>query len=196
MSIQRFCANAGYRKTERRTIMENDGIFLCDESRLDMLDAFYGEVTLFLERTVNYPRWAHGVYPGRESAERAIQAGVQYLCLREGRAAGAFVLSTDPQGDYSSGDWKVPLSLGEYMVIHTLAVLPAFYNRGIGGQIIRFCLEKAKAEGFSAVRLDVVPDNLPARRLYEREGFTFAGERDLKRGIPGSPIFALYEKNL
>lgn len=39
------------------------------------------------------------------------------------------------------------------------------------------------------------PSNTPARRLYEKIGFTFAGEKDLLRGIEDIPEFALYELN-
>ncbi len=158
-----------------------------------MLEEFYGKVTDHLSRTVNYPRWTPGVYPGRESIGRAIREGVQYMCLDRDAVAGAFILNCDPQGDYSEGDWKLSLRDGEYMVLHTLAVLPELSGRGIGKYIVGWCIEQAKAEGFRALRVDAVPDNIPARRLYESMGFVFAGERDLRRGIEGIPKFALYE---
>ncbi len=37
--------------------------------------------------------------------------------------------------------------------------------------------------------------NYPARQLYEKKGFTFAGDADLDRGIEEIPIFSLYELN-
>ena len=43
--------------------------------------------------------------------------------------------------------------------------------------------------------MDVVPDNYPAQKLYTRLGFTFAGEKDLERGIPEIPAFRLFEYN-
>jgi RimJ/RimL family protein N-acetyltransferase len=43
------------------------------------------------------------------------------------------------------------------------------------------------------VRVDVVPGNFPARNLYEKMGFTYAGEYDLKRGIEHIPTFQLLE---
>lgn len=62
-------------------------------------------------------------------------------------------------------------------------------------KIIRFCVRKAKEEGFQALRVDIVPDNLPARHFYEKNAFTQAGDVDLDRGIPGIPEFSLYERN-
>ena len=61
--------------------------------------------------------------------------------------------------------------------------------------MVKYCIDYAREHGFKAIRLDVVPENIPARRLYERLGFTFAGEKDLKRDIEDIPTFALYELN-
>ena len=61
--------------------------------------------------------------------------------------------------------------------------------------MVRFCVDKAKSNGFQALRVDIVPENLPAKKLYEKNGFTWAGDADLERGIENIPVFSLYEKN-
>lgn len=119
----------------------------------------------------------------------------QYLCLEGERPVGAFVLNDNPQGAYENGNWTRKLWQGEYLVIQTLATDPEIYHRGIGKYMVNYCLEKAKSEGYRAVRLDVVPDNLPARKIYETMGFSYAGETDLERNIEEIPKFALYERN-
>lgn len=167
----------------------------CDASHLDALDAFYDRVVEHLEVTVNYPKWTRGVYPCRASVSRAIDADTQYVCLDGGQAVGAFILNDDPQGDYSAGDWRKPLRVGEFAVIHTLAVSPDASGRGVGRAMVEFCIERAKALGYKALRLDVVPGNDPAERLYERMGFQFAGRKDLKRGFDELGDFDLYELN-
>lgn len=171
-------------------------IFNCGLDMLDELDEFYDRVNEHLENTINYPHWRRGEYPGRESIREAIESGSQYICMADGRIAGAFVLNDDPGGDYGAGEWRVPLSCGEYMIIHTLAVDPELGGRDIGGEMVRYCIDKAKNDGYKAVRLDVVPTNTPACRLYEKEGFLFAGEKDLGRGYEDIPTFLLYELNL
>ena len=171
-------------------------IIHCTTEHLDSAAAFYDAVTAYLAAHINYPKWTHGAYPARESIRAAIGKGSQYLCMDGDRAVGGFVLNNDPEGAYEYGDWQIALEKGDYMVIHTLAVSPDAYGRGIARQMVEFCLQTAKERGFPAVRLDVVPDNHPARRLYEKMGFTFAGERDLLRNIDGIPAFALYERIL
>ena len=152
---------------------------------LDTLTEFYDRVTDHLEATVNYPKWTKG----------AIEDGVQYICTSDEKAVGAFILNRDPQGNYAAGEWTRNIPEGEYMVIHTLAVSPDCPRQGIGQFMIVYAIELAKVQGCKGIRLDVVPDNIPARRLYEKAGFTFAGEKDLKRDIPEIPLFALYELN-
>lgn len=82
---------------------------------------------------------------------------------------------------------------GEYLVIHTLATDPDIYRKGIGKMMIHFAIQRAEEQHKKSVRLDVVPDNIPARKIYEKQGFQYAGEKDLKRGIEEIPTFVLYE---
>lgn len=168
----------------------------CDENRLDELADLYDRVVDDLEAHINYPKWSHA-YPCRESVQEAILQGCQYAaCLEDGRIAGATVINDNPGGDYEAGEWSRPLKRGEYLIIHSLAVDPGKTRCGIGDFMVKQGLALAKEEGFRAVRLDVVPGNTPARKLYERNGFTYAGTKDLKRGFANIPVFELYEKNL
>lgn len=153
----------------------------------------YDKVTFHLENTVNYPSWTHKIYPSSETVKKGIETGSLFVCTENEKAAGVFILNTDPDGDYASGDWSVFIPEGEYMVIHALAVDPDFSRKGIGKRMVGFCLDYAAKNGYKAIRLDAVPKNLPARRMYESLGFRFAGERDLKRYETRIPSFALYE---
>ena len=49
--------------------------------------------------------------------------------------------------------------------------------------------------GYKAFRLDIVPGNAPAQKLYEKSGFKYAGDAGLDRGIAHIPVFSLYELN-
>lgn len=173
----------------------NYNIFKCDMEMLDELTEFYLGVTTYLDEHINYPKWTPGVYPGRESIQTAIQAGTQYACTAGGELVGAFIYNADPQGAYEKGDWQADLAEGEYSVIHSLAVAVEHYGEGIGTEMVRFCIDMAKREGYKAVRLDIVPENIPARKLYEKAGFEFAGEKDLNRGFEDIPTFQLFELN-
>ena len=163
---------------------------------LPALDKFYNQVVDYLYQTKNYPRWEKNVYPCLETIMEKIQKGEPYIGFLGPFVGGAFVFNEDPAGDYSVGDWQQTLKEGEYAIIHTLAVHYSFYKRGLGGEMVNYCINLAKELGYKSLRIDVVPDNYPARELYERLGFSYAGNKDLGRNFEDIPTFCLYEYDL
>jgi ribosomal protein S18 acetylase RimI-like enzyme len=91
-----------------------------------------------------------------------------WVAEREGRVAG-FV------------------GLGEDQVRH-LWVRPDQQNRGIGTALLALAMERRP----SGLRLRVFQQNMGARRLYERHGFTLAGLADGSGNEEGEPE-AFYE---
>ena len=170
-------------------------IYKCTMNELDKTAEFYDRVVEYLDAHTNYPKWIRGTYPGYESTKAAIEDGGQYICEDKGKIVGAFIINENPQGNYAVGGWSVDLNEGEYLVIHTLAVDPEMYGKGIAKRMVEYCIAAAKERGYRAARLDVVPTNEPAVRLYESMGFKFAGECDLGRFADLIPTFLLYEMN-
>jgi ribosomal protein S18 acetylase RimI-like enzyme len=170
-------------------------IIKCTNAHLNEVGKLYDNVTKYLEEHVNYPKWTHGEYPSLASATIALNDGSLY-CVKQGdKIVSAFVLNSDPQGDYSVGDWSKFIPEGEYMVIHSLAVLDECKGKGVGQGVVKFCIDTAKEQSYKGIRVDVVPGNFPARNLYEKMGFTYAGEKDLNRGYDHIPTFQLLEYN-
>ena len=168
----------------------------CREEDIPETGRFYDRVVKWLDSNVNYPKWVCKVYPSETSARNQTLAGAQYICLDAGDIVGAFVLNADPEGSYWKGGWEKELAEGSYLVVHALAVDLERQREGIASQIVRYCIDRAREGDYKAVRLDIVPDNHPARALYEKHGFRYAGDADLDRGIDVIPAFSLFELNL
>jgi len=156
---------------------------------------FYDKVVLWLDNHENYPKWIYRVYPSERSVLKMSEEGAQYICVSNEMIIGAFAISAEPQGDYHNCRWSRELEKGTYMVLAALAIDPTVQRQGLGSEIIRFCIDKARSEGFKAIRADVVPTNYPARRLFEKNGFIYAGDVDLKLSIGDIPAFSMYEFN-
>ncbi len=171
-------------------------IIKCESKHLDAAAEFYDMVTAYLAEHINYPKWTPGDYPGRASAEAAIAEGSLHACVEDGNILGLFVICEDPQGDYSVGEWSEDFRPDQVLTVHALASDPRLYRKGIGRTMVEECVNIARESGKKALRLDVVPTNTPAMRLYESMGFKYAGTKDLKRSIPEIPEFCLYELNL
>lgn len=176
----------------RKDIMQ---IRKCRETEIVEVGAFYDEIVWWLDNHINYPKWMYKIYPSESFVRESTMAGKQYVCMKGRKLAGAFVLNDDPQGNYQKGKWARHIPDGEYMVLHALAISPELQGKGLGAEIVRFCTEEAKSKGYKAFRLDIVPGNAPAQKLYEKSGFKYAGDADLDRGIAHIPVFSLYELN-
>ncbi len=167
----------------------------CRDDEISSTGAFYDNVVEYLDAHINYPKWVYREYPSEEYARAMTARGCQYVCENDGRTVAAFVLNRDPEGSYQMGRWSRQLEDGEYMVIHALAVDPSLQGTGIGRDIISFCIDTAKADGAKAIRLDIVPGNIPAKKLYESFGFSYVGDEDVRPDIEHIPAFSLYELN-
>ena len=166
------------------------------ERDIPAVSDFYDRTVKYLCEHINYPKWTYKQYPAEAFVRAMTEEGSQFLCMDSDGIAGAFVLNRDPQGAYENARWSRELSRGEYMVCHALASEIAKHGRGIGRYMVEYCIDYAKGQGCRALRLDVVPGNTPAKKLYERCGFRYMGDADLERGIAEIPLFSMYEKNL
>ena len=167
----------------------------CDNTYFQETKDMYHRIVQTLRATVNYPKW--GVHhPSDDDLKSALDNGELYICLDGGKVVGAVVLNEDPVGNYDVGDWQRDLTVGEYLVIHLLTSDPEYRGKGIGAFLIDNCVELARQGGYKAVRLDVVPGNDYAIRIYLNKGFTYAGTKDTGLGVKAIPLFELYEKNL
>lgn len=67
--------------------------------------------------------------------------------------------------------------LPDALEIRDLQLLPAYRGRGLGAWAVRQAFGRAAELGKAELRLRVFPEN-PARRLYERLGFSVVAELD------------------
>lgn len=81
------------------------------------------------------------------------------------------------------GEWAEQSALGE-AVIRMLVVSAAARGQGAGEALVRACLEQARADGCTLVRLSSQPSMHAAHRLYARLGFVRTPSYDWSP-IPG-----------
>lgn len=168
----------------------------CLPQYVENVGKFYDEVVKYLTEHVNYPRWMYKNYPSTPFAREMTDAECLFVCKEGNEIVGAFALDEDRSNEYATVHWSVTLEPNKYLVCHALAIAAPLQGRGLGKQIVQYMIDYAKQHGYKAIRLDVVPDNYPARKLYESFGFRFVGDYDLGRGYEHIPLFSLYELNL
>lgn len=116
----------------------------------------------------------------RDAASRARTATV-LVAVRDERLLGAVTVAT------RLGPWAEQAAPGE-AVVRMLVVDPAERGSGAGAALLWACLDVARTDGCTLVRLSS-HEGSPAHRLYERAGFVRAPAFDWSPG-PGVVLLA------
>ena len=81
-------------------------------------------------------------------------------------------------------------------VLYTFAVHPGYLQQGFGMEILKYVEKLAEKEHCISIRLDVVKGNIPAEKLYQKNGYKFIDTISLGYEEYGLPWYNLYEKVL
>lgn len=168
-----------------------------DAGDLDAVAALYDAVGDSPAAREHGPRWRRGVYPLRAHAEAGLAAGGLLVAETGGQIAGtAICLRGHQEEAYRCARWQIPFD-APVSTLHTFAVHPAYWRRGVGSALLSAAETLARREGAQALRLDTYADNAPAIRLYERCGYVLCGIIDLGiEPVYGLKWFRAYEKLL
>jgi GNAT superfamily N-acetyltransferase len=119
---------------------------------------------------------------------RDLPAGLVHLARLDGRPAGTFVLRWSDEAVWGPDD-------GEAGYLHRLATHPDVAGRGIGIALVSFAAGLIRRRGRNVLRLDCNRDNDRLRAYYEAQGFTHAGDADVRRITrPGYRSTSRYER--
>ena len=145
-------------------------------SDLDSCAEIYREHFRHERETVPWTNWREGVYPTRETARRALDAGTLYVDEEDGTVVSCASLNHVQPAEYAKISWKYPARGDEVLVIHTLVCRPGCTRGGRGSRFVAFAEELGRAQGCRVLRLDTYEGNAPARNFYTKLGYRLAGQ--------------------
>lgn len=157
---------------------------------------FYERVCAELALDEYGPGWHWGIYPDREDLAAHVRGGALLLGFIGGCIAGAGVLAAGEDPVYAGTPWTIPTAAARVCVLHLFALRRDFRGGGRAAALLEAVLERAAAEGYTVLHLDVVSGNLPAERLYRELGFRFAEEKAVWYPDTGDIRVRLYERAL
>lgn len=130
-------------------------------------------------------------YPNAEVFNEDAAKGQLWIAEEDGHVAGMAAITEDQEPEYADAglDPDEPA-----IVVHRLAVDPAFRGRGVAEALMLQAEEVARERGITALRLDTNTENEATRRLFPKLGYVLAGEIGLSFR-PGRR-FLCYEKRL
>lgn len=162
-------------------------------SDIDELEMLYNNLNEYLELGTNYPGWAKGIYPIRETAVSGIKNNNLFVLKINNKIAGSIILNNNQETAYSQVIWGIQADDKDIVVIHTLVVHPKYMENGVGSKLMDFAKSYSIKQEKKAIRLDVSIHNSPAITLYEKCGYKYIGTVDLGLNIPNLVWFKLYE---
>jgi len=159
---------AGLVPATYRSAMESGSATLARESEIELRPA----------RAEDY-RFAWGLY-----AEQIRPYAAAYLAWVDTEQEARFASRYKPQStsiirrDGADIGWMELHEVDEELRLNQLYVAAAHQRNGIGSRVMQIVLARSRRTG-KPVALNVLKNN-PARRLYERFGFTVTGENETK----------------
>ena len=130
-------------------------------------------------------------YPNAEVFERDIELGQLWVAEIDGAIAGVAALTSDQEPEYAEVGWDIEEPA---VVVHRLAVDPAFRGMGVAGALMRKAEDVAMERGIRVLRVDTNTLNEASQRLFPKLGYALVGEIGLEFR-PGLR-FLCYEKRL
>jgi ribosomal protein S18 acetylase RimI-like enzyme len=130
-------------------------------------------------------------YPDEAVFQRDIGLRQLWVADTDTSIAGIAALTTDQEPDYAQVGWDIDEPA---IVVHRLAVDPAFRGAGVAGVLMQKAEEVAVERGITVLRVDTNTQNEATQRLFPKLGYQLAGEISLKIR-PGLRFFC-YEKRL
>lgn len=164
-------------------------IRLATQNDLPALMALVRRVVPLMLAAGNH-QWDEG-YPNRSVFERDIALEQLWVAQAEDGIAGVAALTVDQEPEYAQADWDMS---AKALVVHRLAVDPAFRGAGVASALMKKAEEVAVERGFAVVRVDTNTENAATQRLFPKLGYRLAGEIGL--GMRPGLRFLCYERTI
>lgn len=126
-------------------------------------------------------QWQDG-YPNYNSVAADVESEYGYVIEIDGHIAAyaALIFNVEPAYENIKGKW---LSLGDYLVLHRVAVTDDFAGKGLAKLIFSEAEKQAKCRYIHSIKVDTNFDNAAMLAILDKAGYTYCGEV-LLRGNP------------
>jgi len=135
-------------------------------------------------------QWHEG-YPKVDDVLQNIEKGELYVLEQSASIIGMVTLNEAQDPEYADIDWLN--KEGKTLVIHRLAVHPAWQGKGIGQQMMDFTEQLATQQQYVSIRFDTYSKNPQSLRFYERRGYQRLGQIQLPLELCDEKCYC-YEK--
>jgi GNAT superfamily N-acetyltransferase len=129
-------------------------------------------------------------YPQEKDFLQDIQRGDLYVSDREGSLVGFACIKKVEPAEYTSLPWSLQEPA---MIVHRMAVAPAYRRSGIGTELMKFADEYALKNNVRYLKTDTYSINTKMNALFVKCGYKRIGEMSF---LGKEKPFYCYEKTL
>lgn len=141
---------------------------------------FYHQMIEDLHDVEFDPKWVKGVYPTTEQLKQSIDNQTQWIVVNAADEIMASLLADhNEHADFHDVPWSQELTPQDAWYLHLVGVSPRFQGRGVSVFMFDELFKAAQAEGLQAIRLDVLQNNIPAIKFYQKMGFVKLFEKEM-----------------
>ena len=133
---------------------------------------FYNDLIHEMINLPHSPKWIQGVYPSYDDIRELCMQEAFFLAVQNDRICGAVAVVNRGEQSHAHVSWKFNALTQEISTIHLLAVAPAVQCKGLGYRLMRIAEDICRKRGDKVIRLDTLPESIPANKLYQKCGFS------------------------
>ncbi len=140
--------------------------------------------------------WNIDLYPNEEFVEGAISRGEMCILREDGRIISAAVVNHNVNPEYDDIAWQIKGPAERIATIHALAVIPDKQGYKVSYKMLSDIGDYCRQSGDLAIHLDVIDTNIPAYKLYTRNGYQEIDCIKMYYEVVGTREFWMLEKTL
>lgn len=140
--------------------------------------------------------WNMEVYPNYDFVCSSVEKGEMVILREDNAIVGVAVVNHNVNQEYDDIDWLIKAPKDKISTIHALATLPSHRNSKASYKMLNEIEAMCKAKGDLAIHLDVIDTNIPAYKLYTRNGYNMIEQIKMYYEVVGIREFWMLEKIL
>ena len=115
-------------------------------------------------------------YPNRELVKQDLREREVFVIRGEQGRILAALVSVEVDDIDHLAPWYPDVK--KWIMFVRIGVDRSVQNQGLARKLVSHAIDTAEKAGYDGIRLFVSPENIPARRSYEKLGFQVCGEAD------------------
>lgn len=140
--------------------------------------------------------WNIEVYPNQTFVHNAIANDEMVILREDDQIVAAAVVNHTVTPEYDNIKWEISGPKDKLATIHALAVAPDKQGSRMSYEFLEDIVGFCRSNGDIAIHLDVIDTNIPAYKLYLRNGFKEIDYTQMYYEVVGDRHFWMMERIL